>query len=99
MSERKEGYDIISFNPKEKKYRVLEVKGRVKDAETVTVSNNEIMVGLNKKENFSLVIVTVNDNIAENPKYIWCPFKEKPEQDTRSVNYDLKKLLNRGEFS
>ena len=89
VSARKEGYDIISFNQKESKLRFIEVKGRTEGAETVTVSKNEIITGLNKGEDFALAIVSVEDGQAKVPRYVWAPFDRMPSENTRSINYDL----------
>ncbi len=41
--------------------RFIEVKGRRKDAPTVTISKNEIMYGLNLPELFILALAFVDD--------------------------------------
>ena len=38
----------------------LEVKGRVVGAETVTITKNEILTGLNKPDEFILALVLIN---------------------------------------
>ena len=40
--------------------RFIEVKGRITGAETVTVTKNEILAGLNKPEDYWLAVVEVS---------------------------------------
>ena len=47
--------------------RMIEVKGRSKVANHVTVSRNEIMACLNKPDDFRLAIVRVDDGNAKKP--------------------------------
>ena len=95
VSERKEGYDIISFNPKLQKYRFIEVKGRVVGADTVTVSKNEILTALNKEQDYALAIVQVDNNTASIPRYVWNPFNAAPSANTVSINYKLRDFFSR----
>ena len=39
--------------------RFIEVKGRIEDAKTITVTKNEILTALNKPDDFILAIVMV----------------------------------------
>jgi superfamily II DNA or RNA helicase len=68
VSRHKCGYDIESRVPgtadQPGRVRFIEVKGRIKGAETVTVTKNEILTALNKPENFVLALVQVPE--AEN---------------------------------
>jgi hypothetical protein len=91
------GYDIESKVPTSGELYFIEVKGRQKDAHTVTISSNEIRTGLNKPDKFRLAIVLVGDDGAKEPVYIRKPFMTEPTFDTVSVNFDIKKLLERGE--
>ncbi len=59
----KRGYDVESRVPGTGKLRFIEVKGRGSDADTVTVSKNEILYSLNKPEDFILAIVEFQDHI------------------------------------
>ncbi|MBA7567389.1 hypothetical protein ES708_09100 [subsurface metagenome] len=59
VSAAKCGYDIESRDTENGHLRFIEVKGRREDAETVTVSKNEILTGLNKPDEFILAIVKV----------------------------------------
>jgi superfamily II DNA or RNA helicase len=55
----KRGYDIWSRNPAGGSLRFIEVKGRIRGADTVTVTKNEILTALNKPEEFILALVEV----------------------------------------
>ena len=89
------GYDIESRVPGTGKLRFIEVKGRVKGAETVTVTRNEILTALNKPEDFFLAIVEV-DGDETMTHYVPRPFQREPDFDATSVNYDMAKLLDKG---
>jgi hypothetical protein len=91
------GYDIESRDPRTSGLFFLEVKGRAKDADTITVTRNEILTGLNKPEAFVLAIVLVEDAGALEPRYVRKPFKKDPDWDAVSVNYDLASLLKASE--
>src|SRR5207302_172911 len=95
VSTDKCGYDIESRIPGTGKLRFIEVKGRVKDSTTVTITKNEILTALNKPEDFILAIVEVDGN-ATTTHYIAKPFQLEPDFGATSVNYDLEKLRNKG---
>jgi superfamily II DNA or RNA helicase len=95
VSQEKCGYDIESLDPKSGRLFFLEVKGRAKDAKTVTISKNEILTGLNKPEEFILAIVEVDGDTALEPAYVKRPFGKEPDFGVTSVNYDLARLLDR----
>ena len=78
VSARKEGYDIVSLDPDRMKLRFIEVKGRAEGADTVTITKNEIITGLNKKSDFALAIVQVDSGRANEPRYVWDPFDSMP---------------------
>lgn len=71
VSREKCGYDIESRVPgtaeQPSRVRFIEVKGRIQGAETVTVTKNEILTGLNKPESFVLALVQVPES-AEFPE-------------------------------
>jgi SNF2 family DNA or RNA helicase len=89
------GYDIESSIPGTGKLRFIEVKGRVKGAETVTVTKNEVLTALNKPDDFILAIVEV-DGAEATTHYVTRPFQREPDFGVTSVNYDLAKLLTKG---
>jgi len=91
------GYDIESLDPKTGRLLFLEVKGKTKGVNTVTVSRNQILYALNKPDDFILAIVEVDGDSASEPLYVRCPFEHEPDFATASVNFDLKKLLARAE--
>ncbi len=95
VSAEKCGYDIESSIPGSGKLRFIEVKGRVKDSVTVTITKNEILTGLNRPDDFILAVVEV-DGEATTTHYITKPFQREPDFDATSVTYDLSKLLSKG---
>jgi superfamily II DNA or RNA helicase len=95
VSADKCGYDIESAIPGTGKLRFLEVKGRVADATTVTVTRNEILTALNKPDDFILAIVLI-DGVETATHYITQPFGREPDFGATSVNYKLDTLLEKG---
>lgn len=91
------GYDIESRVPATGTLRFIEVKGRRSDAETVTVTRNEILYSLNKPDDFILAIVEFRDDDTHRVHYVRQPFQREPDIDAASVNYTLKDLLARAE--
>jgi hypothetical protein len=91
------GYDVESSIIEGGRLRMIEVKGRAEGANTVTVTKNEILVGLNKPEDFILAIVEVNSDGHGVPRYVRRPFQREPDFGATSVNYDLTELLERAE--
>jgi hypothetical protein len=87
------GYDIESRDGDEGRLRFIEVKGRVKDATTVTVTRNEVLTCLNKPEDFYLAVVQVDGDLAGEPRYLLAPFRTEPDFAATSVIYSLPKLL------
>jgi hypothetical protein len=86
------GYDIESASTGTGLLRFVEVKGRVKGAQTVTLTKNEILTGLNKPDEFILAIVII-DQDSTVVRYCRTPFETEPDFKATSVNYDLDKLL------
>ena len=91
------GWDIESAIPSSGKLRFIEVKGRIEGTDTVTVSKNEILAGLNKPDDFILAVIEVGFE-AETAKvmslhYIKRPFRREPDFAATSVNYNWKELL------
>jgi superfamily II DNA or RNA helicase len=117
VSKDKCGYDVesqILTEGNKGKLRFIEVKGRIKGADTVTISKNEILTALNKPEDFILALVVVppveadeKELIIENIKipegteiyYVWKPFLKEPDFGVTSVNYELTELMRRGEIA
>jgi hypothetical protein len=92
------GWDIESRITGTGKLRFIEVKGRSEGADTITVTKNEILAGLNKPEDYHLAVVEVRfvdgKAIANLPVYIKMPFQREPDFAATRVNYDWKDLLN-----
>ena len=91
VSDKKCGYDIESVT-EDGKLRFIEVKGRNSDADTITVTQNEILTAFNAPENFILAIVQVEKNSAQ-VFYLQQPFTSKPDFNAVSVNYKISALL------
>ena len=66
-------------------------------AQTITVSKNEILAGLNKPEDYILAIVEVKftDGSAQpiGVHYLRRPFRREPDFAATSVNYSWKELM------
>lgn len=77
--------------------RFIEVKARRADAETVTVTANEILTALNKPGEYILALVLVEGEQAA-VTYLRQPFREKPEWTAASVNYRIRDLMKNGEI-
>lgn len=92
VSSQNLGYDIKSTSPDGKTSRLIEVKGRRIDAETVTVSRNEINAALDNPDNFILAIVRLDGDENETI-YLKKPFEQPPDRAARSVNFDIQKLV------
>jgi hypothetical protein len=90
------GYDIESKISGRGQLRFIEVKGRVAGADTVTITKNEILTGLNKPDDFILALVEVKGDSAT-PRYVRRPFQKEPDFAAASVNYQLKELFSRSE--
>lgn len=97
VSEDKCGYDIESLSGTTNRLRFLEVKGRTDGADTVTITRNEIVTGINSASSFILAIVQIDGEQVSQPVYVRNPFEREPDFDVTSVNYKLKELLERGE--
>jgi SNF2 family DNA or RNA helicase len=89
------GYDVESRVPGTGRLRFIEVKGRVTDAPTLTVTRNEILYSLNKPDDFILGIVEFLDADSHRVHYLRRPFQREPDFGVTSVNYDFAELLVR----
>jgi hypothetical protein len=95
VSTEKRGYDIESRDPLTGHLRFLEVKGRAKGADTVTVTRNEIITALHVPDRFILAVVEVDGDTAATPRYARKPFNREPDFAEISVNFDLSTLLSK----
>ena len=98
LSAEKCGWDITARPPANpdgslKPDRHLEVKGRAKGQNIITVSRNEMIYALNQREKFILAIVLVDGDHYEGPFYLRNPFNVEPDFGVASINYDLRELL------
>ena len=95
----KVGWDIESRipgdNDEQAKLRFIEVKGRSAEADTVTVTSNEIRTAINKPDDYVLAIVEFFDKTSHKLHYVWQPFSREPDFNVTSVNYNMKDLLAR----
>ena len=91
------GYDIESRAPGAGKLRFIEVKGRAADADSITVTRNEVLTALNKPEDFILAIVRFAEDGGHEVRYVREPFGREPDFGAVSVNYKLEELWGRGE--
>ena len=89
------GYDIESRDPKSRRLRFIEVKGRVWTADTVTVTANEIRTALNQPDQWFLALVYVNDGKAHPPQFVRQPFTQEPEFAEASRTLRIRDLLER----
>ena len=92
------GYDIESEDARTGRLRFIEVKGKGRDEDTVTISRTQIMTAFNKPDDFILAIVRVDGDTAHEPRYVRKPFTREPDFGVVSVNYNLDELLARANF-
>ncbi len=96
MDHSNPGYDIESSDPREPgRLKFIEVKGKAEGSTTVTVSATQIRTALNKPDEWFLALVTVDGNVAGQPRYIRCPFTQPPDFAVTSVNFALADLNGR----
>jgi superfamily II DNA or RNA helicase len=98
VSAEKCGWDITAYIDQPQGLaleRHIEVKGRAKGQDTITVTSNEIRHGLNQKEKFVLAVVVVDGDQAESVNYVPMPFTQEPDWAVASINFDLGELLSR----
>ena len=90
------GYDIESAIPGTGRLRFLEVKGRIADADTVTVTKNEILYSLNKPDDFVLAMVAFGADGSHEVRYLRRPFHDKgvtTDFAGATVNFPFTQLL------
>lgn len=93
-SKEKIGYDIESICNQSGNLRFIEVKGRRKDATTVTITKNEIIYGLNLPEQFILALAFVEGKRVE-VHYVQKAFRFEPDFGVTSINFNVKDLLTK----
>ena len=97
IAAEKRGYDIESRHGQTGEQRFIEVKGRAKSADTITVTRNEILTAFNKPEQFILALVEVDDGVASLPVYCREVFDQPPRFAESSVNLDISIVVTKGE--
>ncbi|MGF6844158.1 superfamily II DNA or RNA helicase [Paraburkholderia youngii] len=101
VSAQKCGWDVTSLpkavDGKLPPSRHIEVKGRAKGSDTITVTRNEILYGLNQQDKFILAIVLVDGDQHDGPFYVTKPFTQEPDWAVTSIDLDLRKLLARAQ--
>ena len=102
VSAQKCGWDLTSYpaavDGKSPEVRHIEVKGRIQGADTVTITRNEMLYGLNQADKFLLAIVFVGENEAvDGPHYLRNFFESEPGWGVASINFEIKALLERAE--
>ena len=96
VSDQKCGWDVSSYPPNSTDPKHIEVKGRAKGADTITVTRNEILYAFNQGDKFVLAIVFVNpDDTTDGPHYLTNPFQREPDWGAASVNYIIQELIQR----
>jgi superfamily II DNA or RNA helicase len=91
------GYDIESRDTTGN-LRFIEVKGRVWNADTVTITANEIRTALNQPDAYYLAIVLVDSAGAKLPQYIQRPFTQEPDFGEACRSFFMSDLLKRAEL-
>ncbi len=86
------GYDIESSDSEGNLF-FIEVKGRIKGAESITLTFNELKRGLNSPENFRLAISTIADGNALEPVYVSGVDWGRPGFGDTAVTKNLSQLL------
>ena len=95
VSKENVGYDIES-KTQEGHLRFIEVKGRVKGADTVTVSRNEVLTGLNKPESYILALVEVDEGKTKTT-YLKMPFENPPDHSQTCSVFRIENLIRDSE--
>ena len=82
VSAENRGYDIESRDQSNGSLRFIEVKGRRADAESITITRNEMLVAWNAGDAYTLAVVLVEGGIVYSPIYLRDPapiFGAEPE--------------------
>ncbi|MBW7891557.1 MAG: DUF3883 domain-containing protein [Chitinophagaceae bacterium] len=96
-SGEKIGYDIESVDSQTGDLRFIEVKGRKKDALTVTITKNEIIEALNLPDQFFLAIGFVDGKHVD-VHYVQNAFRYEPDFGVTSINFNTRDLLTKAVF-
>ena len=96
VSSENRGYDIETSDKKTGRLRFIEVKGRDKRQDVVTITKNEILTGLNKPDDFILAVVLVESNTTET-WYVRKPFSKEVDFAETSRNFRISELLTKAQ--
>jgi len=91
VSAQNRGWDVESVGA-DGRIRFIEVKGRRPDATTVCVTRNEWLTAMNKRGDFYLAVVIVDNGYAREPMMFADPLKGDVRFGVTSVNLDLREL-------
>ena len=103
VSKEKIGWDVTSVLPSPPEGvpsvpdRHIEVKGRVRGANTVTVTKNEVCTAVNQQDKFILAICIIDGEKVDGPYYVRKPFEHEMDCNVVSQNYSLEALLAKSE--
>lgn len=95
VSALKCGFDVESRDPQTGAAHMIEVKGRVCGAKTVTLSRNEIETGLKHPGLWLLAVVLVEPTGESQLRYLPSPFRSSLDLHVRSVTYELEPLWSK----
>jgi len=90
------GYDIESKTP-EGEFRFIKVEARHPEADSISVTRNEIVAALDDPGSFRLAIVIVDDGEAQEPVYVEEPWDMESDSYVTSVQFHKDELLAKAE--
>ena len=83
------GFDIRSVRPDGAVVRI-EVKGRVRGAETFTITKNEVVTAKNIGDDYRLALVSVGERPADDElRYVTRPFDDTETGDFFTVSFNV----------
>ncbi len=95
-AEKGRGHDIESRDPRTGDLYFIEVKGRIAEADSVTLTRTEVLCGLNVPERFRLAVVVVEKGAARPPVYVTDFDWGQPGFAQTASTFTLGALLDRG---
>jgi len=92
------GFDILSRPSDGGPLLFIEVKGRIAGAQTFTITKNEVLHALNKRDDYVLALVRVDGDRADQIRYVRQPFSGSEEVlfGVTSLNVDWPGMFARG---
>ncbi|MDB2413243.1 DUF3883 domain-containing protein, partial [Litoricolaceae bacterium] len=74
------------------------VKGRVKGADTVMITRQEVITSMHEPDKFILAIVQVENGAAGEPRYVRGALDSRePPFDQNAIQFNMKRLLEKAE--